>query len=260
MLNSYSYRKAAEGTARDNLALSAVGGPQYVLEVQLQIDAINRDHFIAKALSLRPAFQTAGLRLLASAWRTNADPIVMVNYWDIGSDANTLLNAELQLPDVPEFNELNRLIRAESKALAIPLADTESVPLPAGVRRDKSVQSMEAVLRHADDVGKELRYLRVNMDVRPEDMAEFVARVEGYLTRFTKQAEWFLGKTYYSITGPAGRISQLWIIPAKNATEVSRVLREAPWLKKPILKTEPTFDVFRATPSDPNLDPSADPV
>lgn len=217
---------------------------QYYLEVHLRIAAANQDEFAEQGKALLDTFKAKGLTLAASAWHTNSDPITIVNYWDIGNDADALLEAELALPDVPKFNAFNKLIDHEIKTIAIPIAASERVALPNQQPQKK--------------LSSDFRYLRVSMEVDPASLPEFGARVEGYMAKFTRDAGWALGSTFYSITGTAGQVSQLWIIHETDSRGVEAKLRGAPWLAKDLIKKPPTFDILRATPADPNLDPSRD--
>lgn len=213
---------------------------KYLLEVDLKVRADRLEEFVDQGLALLPAFENAGLTLVSSAWKTSSDPIDIVNYWDLGNDANVLLEAELQLPDIPEFNTFNKLIEFEVKSIVIPLAARERSPAPA--------------LRDL-----EYRYLRVRSQVPSENLAEFVARVEAYMSRFTRHFGWFLGDTYYGVTGNAGLMTQLWVIPPISAPAIVETLAVAPWLTlregEQLVAAPATFEILRATPSDPNLDP-----
>jgi hypothetical protein len=215
--------------------------------VQLEVAAHNQDAFVKGALELLPAFGDVGLTVKTSAWRTNSDPVQLVNYWDIGDDADTLLNAELALPDLPGFNAFNQLIQLEVKRIVIPIGASESTPFPTPASANAKLP-------------QDYRYLRVTTRVESASLPEFAARVEGYMARFTRDAKWLLGDTYYGITGPAGLVSQLWVIRNNDSRDIEKKLRMAPWLTTDIIKAPVTFDILRATPSDPNLDQSRDPI
>jgi hypothetical protein len=218
---------------------------QYYLEVRSRIAVKNRDQFVKQGIALLDAFKANGLTLVASAWSTSSDPITVINYWDMGNDANSLLEAELALPDIPQFNAFNDLIDDEIKSITIPIAAAERVDLPMRPPNTK--------------LPGDYRYLRASMEVDSANLPEFAARIDGYMVKLTSDAGWTLGDTYYSITGSAGRISQLWVIQDTDPREVAAKLRRAPWLAKDLVGNTLTFDIFGATPSDPNLDPGRAP-
>jgi hypothetical protein len=216
--------------------------------VQSTVAAQDQKAFVKQGVPiLKTVLPKVNLFLKASMWRTSTGPIRVVNYWDLGNDADTLLDAELALPDVPQFNEFNALIATEDKALTIPIAQAESVPLPK-LRRGQQKLSTR------------YRYLRVSLEVTAVLLAEFCARVDGYMEPFTKQLGWALGTTYYALTGRSGTIAQLWVIPTKNMRTVALALDQAPWLRSDVINRPYTFEILRATPADPNLDPSIDPI
>ena len=219
---------------------------QYLLEVQSTVAAKDQKAFVEMGVPiLRTDLPKVNLLLKASMWRTSTGPIRVVNYWDMGNDANTLLDAELALPDVPQFNEFNALITTEDKALTIPIAQAQSVLLPPRKPGQKKLSAR-------------YRYLRVSVEVTAVLLAEFCARVDGYMETFTRQLGWALGTSYYALTGRSGTIAQLWVIPTKSMQEVTLALEQAPWLKSDVINRPYTFEVLRATPADPNLDPSID--
>ncbi len=242
MLTPLSFSKSKQLAAPPRPGRIPAARRQYFLEVQSRIAASDQDEFVKRGVALLPAFQANGLTLVASAWSTSSDPLSVINYWDIGSDANALLEAELALPDVPQFNAFNELVDDESKAIAIPIAATERVDLPARPTNKKKLPA-------------DYRYLRASMLVDSSALPEFAARIDGYMVKITRDAGWSLGNTYYSITGTAGRISQLWVIQESDSRAVKAKLRKAPWLTKDLVGNTLTFDILGATPSDPNLDP-----
>lgn len=221
---------------------------QYLLEVQSTVAAKDQKAFVEQGVPiLENVLPQVKLLLKASMWRTCTGPIRIVNYWDLGNDADTLLDAELALPDVPQFNQFNALIATEDKALTIPIAQAQSVPLPPRKRGQKKLSAS-------------YRYLRVSLEVTAVLLAEFCARVDGYMETFTKQLGWALGTTYYALTGRSGTVAQIWVIPTKSLRAVALALDQAPWLRSDVINRPYTFEVLRATPADPNLDPSTDPI
>jgi hypothetical protein len=219
---------------------------RYFLEVEHEVPAVDRVEFAKQGQALLATFELLGLTPATSGWRTDSDPIIVVNYWDMGSDANALFRAELELPDVPGFNRFNALARKETKNIVIPLCGYATVPI------DSSKLSQNGKLP-----AEEYRYLRVVSEVSSLHLPEFVARLDGYLELFTTEAGWFLGDTYLGITGSAGTVVQIWLIPIKKAEAIPRYLEQAPWLD-PKLIDGPSFQILRATDEDPNINPSSD--
>jgi hypothetical protein len=101
------------------------------------------------------------------------------------------------------------------------------------------------------------RYLRVVSEVSSLNLPEYVARLDGYLELFTRQAGWFHGDTYLGITGNAGTVAQVWLIPVAKVAAVPSYLQQAPWLAAELVGP-PTFQILEATYSDPNLQASTD--
>jgi hypothetical protein len=97
----------------------------------------------------------------------------------------------------------------------------------------------------------------VECEVSNTNFSEFVALVEGYLARFTKRAGWFLGDTYYGITGREGVVSQVWLIPVGQILSVGSSLASARWLQSPIAENVHT-EILRATPADPSVKSSGE--
>ncbi len=219
----------------------------YFLQVETEVPAVKRDIFAAAGRELVQTFIQAGLHPTTSAWYTNAGPIVVMNYWDMGTDANALLDAELVLPDVPKFNAFNTIVQKEVKNIVVPIAADQCVPSPN---------------RQGGKLSKnDYRYLHVKIVIPTVHLAEFAARVESHIKLFTHQRDWYLGNTYLGITGTEGAVSQLWLIrsTAEGHKKIATLLADAPWLQKDLLREEsPRFQVLRATESDPVLDSSAD--
>jgi hypothetical protein len=200
-----------------------------------------RSRFGSEGRALLPTFAREHLIMTASAWNTDSDPAFVVHYWDMGNDANALLEAELGLPDIPRFNAFNELVTTEIKSIAVPIAGDQFVPLPSGFEGERSLSPSD------------FRYLRVVSEVGNVYLPEFAALVEGSMMTFTKHAEWYLGDTYLNITGLAGTVSQLWIIPAQDADKAASRLKDAIWLREQVIQSTPRFQVLHATPMDPNF-------
>lgn len=216
---------------------------RYFLEVELEIMANKKKDFTREGQNFLASFRASNLDLVASAWRTDVGPIVAVNYWDMGNDANNLLEAELSLPDIPGFNDFNALVEREIKSIVVPLAGEESRAIPKSVFGQLDRQ--------------EYSYLRVVSVVPTKTFPEFAARVEGYLGAFTEFHDLYLGDTYLSITGTEGRVSQMWIVQNSKLPNIPDLLDEAAWLQDDVLlETRPAFQILRATQSDPNFAPT----
>jgi hypothetical protein len=204
---------------------------------------VKRDTFAKQACDLVQTFKDVGLVPTASAWSTGGGPIVVVNYWDMGTDANVLLEAELALPDVPKFNAFNNILQREIKNIVVPIARGEITPIPGDGKLP----------------GEDFRYLRVKSEVPTAQLAEFVARVEGDLGAFTKECGWLLGATYFGITGTEGLFSQLWLVRSAKCKDVAKHLQSAPWLDRNLVREgSPSFQILEATRSDPVVQAPAD--
>ena len=112
-----------------------------------------RSRFGSEGRALLPTFAREHLIMTASAWNTDSDPAFVVHYWDMGNDANALLEAELGLPDIPRFNAFNELVTTEIKSIAVPIAGDQFVPLPSGFEGERSLSPSD------------FRYLRVVSEV-----------------------------------------------------------------------------------------------
>jgi hypothetical protein len=221
---------------------------RYYLEVEIQVPADRKQEFASKGQEFLPNFEQAQLKLAVSAWQTDTGPIFAVNYWDMGGDANVLLEAELALPDVVGFNEFNALVQSEVKNIVVPIAHDPGAPLPD---TEKTADGKF--------LAKDYRYLRVVSSVPAPRLPEFVARIEGQMEHFThRTAGWFLGNSYLGITGRDGTVSQIWLVPAGDIPNIAEKLRQAPWLRADVVRTAPIFQVLRSTPSDPLLETSED--
>lgn len=213
---------------------------RYVLEVNFEVQPTELGKFAEQSKNLVPTFEKLGLHPKYSLFRTDSTPTRVVNYWDMGNDANQLLVAELALPDIPRFNTFNTIVRREVKNIVIPIAPEESLPFPKATKESEKLSA------------EDYCYLRVECEVSNTNFSEFVATVEGYLARFTKRSNWFLGDTYYGITGREGIVSQVWLIPVGHILSVGTRLAQARWLQSPIAENV-TTEILRATPSDPRV-------
>ncbi|MBV9948625.1 MAG: hypothetical protein JOZ69_17385, partial [Myxococcales bacterium] len=98
---------------------------RYFLEVQSKLPAREQSIFADEGVALLDTFASVGLHIAASAWAAALDPLYVVHYWDLGDDANALLEAELALPDIPMFNVFNERVTEEIKTIVVPLARTD---------------------------------------------------------------------------------------------------------------------------------------
>lgn len=219
---------------------------RYFLEVQIQVPATKREMFTDEGGAFLEAFKKEQLSLVVSAWRTDVGPIQAVNYWDMGDDANSLLAVELALPDVTGFNAFNAIVQNEIKNIVIPVAHDQFVAVP------EKLLTAKGKLPQAD-----YRYLRVTTEISAENLPEFDALLDADLKAFTTRNEWYLGDTYLAITGREGAVSQVWIIPAKDDLNVADKLARASWLN-PEVSPPPSFQILRATHSDPTIEGSGD--
>ena len=107
---------------------------RYLLEVSSEISAIEQASFEKQGSALLPTFKAAHLKIVASGWGSHSDPAFVIHYWDLGNDANGLLEAELALPDIPAFNRFNKLAKNEIKNIVIPLAADQFTPIVNGTQ------------------------------------------------------------------------------------------------------------------------------
>jgi hypothetical protein len=215
----------------------------YFLEVVIEVAGTEREKFSRLGQQFLYNFEQVGFTPVVSAWRTDTGPVFAVNYWNLGTDANTLLNAEFVLPEIPGFTEFNAMLQSESKNLAVSVAREERVAVPVKLPRDR------------------YRYLRVVSRVAVPLLPEFVARVEGNMRSFTERpkgvgSKWYVGDTYLMITGAEGMVSQIWIIPVEDVPLIPRRLAQAKWLEREVTPAPPDFQVLRATHCDPLLEAS----
>ena len=147
----------------------------------------------------------------------------------MGHDANALLAAERDLPDKPEYARFENFIIKETKEIIMPLARvSRSAPRKDGV----------------------YVYMLVKYNVRTQNLAEFQARLEESIVPFAKKRDWLLGDSYLGVTGRAGDVSQLWLIPQAKITRAKADVREASWYK--LINGEATIRIL--TPLE-SIDP-----
>lgn len=218
---------------------------RYFLEVSFEVRPADHPSFARQSRDLVPTFKSVGLHPRYSFSRPQDGLTRVVNYWDLGTDANQLLEAELALPDVPSFNSFNTIVRREVKNLVLPIASEERISPPL----------LEPGAKLSGD---EFRYLRVQCEVSNNNFSEFVARVEGYLARTTSLAGWYLGDTYYGITGQEGIVSQVWLVPVRALDGVEKQVRAAYWLRDDVAERI-QIDLFTPTLSDPLLTAGGEP-
>jgi hypothetical protein len=176
---------------------------------------------------------TNTLNLLHASMEINNEEVRLFHYWNMNYDADNLTLAELRLPDMPAYARFDRLIVDEIKDIVIPTARSRFVPIPEQV------------------FGQRYVYFMSTFQVRSENLAEFQAHLEGNVIPFADRNGWFLGDSFLGITGLAGRITQLWIVPENAVTLAPARLAAAPW--QGLLRSAPTYKFLEPLPPDPFL-------
>jgi hypothetical protein len=181
--------------------------------------------------------ESAGLKLELSCWEVRGDVVNFYNYWSMEADANRLTFAELVLPDLPGFARFAKLWLSETKDLVVPINDVKRT-----VVKNENLQL---------DEGKQYVYVRAVQTVPFVGISEFAARLEAGLIPFAKDNGWFLGDAYWGLTGPSGRVVQMWIVPEEDALFAAQRLATASW--QTLVAGVPSYQVLEPTPADPLL-------
>jgi hypothetical protein len=127
---------------------------------------------------------------------------------------------------------------SESKDIVIPIN---------AVRREAKDEDGHSLLEE----GRQYVYLRVTHEIPFVTVSEFAARLEGSLMPFARYNGWFLGDTYWGLTGKAGHVVQMWVIPEDDSQFAAQRLATLPW--HALTSGPPTYQVLEPTPSDPTI-------
>jgi hypothetical protein len=203
----------------------------YQLQVTTQMRREKLPAFNKTSHQLVELIEAAGLKLKLSCWEMNGDIVQFYNYWDLAEDCNRLAFAELILPDVPGYAKFAKLWISETKDIVIPIT---------AVHQEGNVESTTPGV-----------YVRVSYELPFTVLSEFAARVEGALRPFARYSGWILGDIYWQLTGAAGAVVEMWLIPEAEAAFAAQRLSTLPWYS--LIPKTPVFQILDPTPSDPNL-------
>lgn len=214
------------------------------LPYQLQVETlVAREHLpllVNQGPRLVSLIESTKLKLTYAAWRVSGDTVTLCMNWDMGFDADLLTEAELLLPDIPEYAEFERLIIDEVKNIVVPVSMA---------RRPAMTWLPNGELQCNLPLGDKYVYLRAEYQVAARDLAEFAALLEGALFPFAKTHGWYDGRTFIGITGRAGELVQNWLVPESGASLAAQRLASAPW--NGLLRKEPVVSVLEPAGTDP---------
>lgn len=211
---------------------------------RLHVTLVLEKHHVAGLLqpgaaeALTAMHAPAGLGLLHSAWnfneaREDTDRVTIYNVWTM-FDADSLLRAELLLPDEPAYAVFQRHVIAENKDLILPVVPkTFEGPDPST-----------------------FNYLRIRRALRLPKVAEYSARLEAGVIPFCQDNGWGEGQAYFSLTGRTGSITQLWKVPSEISLARAQELLEPESWSQPELfdrNIQPDFLLLTPTPGDPTI-------
>lgn len=207
----------------------------YILDVSHDIKRTDLPVFINQGHVLVDVIEgTNDLQLQMSGWQIDGEIVHIYNYWRLVNGPESLVMAELKLPDIPVYVRFDNYMLAEGKEILTPISKDVGVPITADDRR------------YARYV-----YARVALKVRPTDFAELLARFEALLPAFAYRNGWRLGDTYLGLTGDASTLIQTWAVPDVVAPQVQQKLASAPWAS--LLQAAPVCAILDPTPSCPLL-------
>lgn len=218
---------------------------EFIFEAQVSVDIAAWAAFDQKLKgqagpALVQIHQAAGLELINSCIDFSATTIDFCNYWRLGIDANALAQAEIRMSDNIVFAEFDKLVQHDETKSLLCRVQTVAVARPSGFEVAKS------------------RYLRIQYDVQPRELEEFMARLEAHVPTFGHDEGWALGTVFIYHSGRGGRAVQLWLVPAAQDLSVFQAaLARMPWLRSirgvPLLRpgTAPLATLLQPTPFDP---------
>jgi hypothetical protein len=211
-------------------ARPAKGEPPYLLQVMTRIERKDLSMLERLGDQLVRLIEDEGWDLVHASCEVSNTEVDLYLHWNIGTNSNALLEAELNLPDKPAYARFERAIVFETKELVRPVT-----------RMSRPVDLVP---------GERYVYLRATYNVKTQKLAEFQARLEESLVPFAKINGWMLGDAFLGITGVSGSITQLWLVPERSMGIAQARLARATWQD---LLTEPPVCKFL----DPlNIDPT----
>jgi len=204
--------------------------PPYLLQVMTRIERKDLSMLERLGDQLVRLIEDEGWDLVHASCEVSNTEVDLYLHWNIGTDANALLEAELNLPDKPAYARFERAIVFETKELVRPIT---------------------RVSRKFDPTSEERYvYLRTAYNVKTQKLAEFQARIEESVVPFAKINGWMLGDAFLGVTGVSGSVTQLWLVPERSMGIAQARLARATWQD---LLTEPPVCKFL----DPmNIDPT----
>lgn len=234
--------------------------------------------FEERANRLVKHFADAGLELFVSGWRADGPNVRIVNLWRL-TDANALIDAELQLVDNPDYLLLDQDLINERKHIVIPVTGTEKLkkakaalaeafelnakealaqslamstrPTPTAAEHELAERVRRAGAKAAARIvprGQSSMYAVVTYGVETEDLAEFRARFEAGIKAFRVLTGWKLGNSFLGVTGSDDVITQFWSIPVEHASNVQDFLSRAPW--DPVTSKPPSVELLHPSSFD----------
>lgn len=208
--------------------------PEYQLQVVTEIARSNLAMIYKLGPELVGLIQDTGvLTLTHSSWYITEDVVRLHAYWDMHGDADSLTIAELQIPDKPAYAKFDQIMLSEVKDIVL--------PVPGGsMKSDVDPQQRNRYV-----------YLRAMYQVETAKLSEFSARLQASVIPFAYKYGWMLGDAYLGVTGRAGSIVQLWIVPERVVQLAPQRLAATPWHE--LLKERPQYLVLEPTPTDPIL-------
>lgn len=208
----------------------------YVLDVAHDIKRTDLNVFINQGKTLVDVIEnTKDLKLRMSGWHIDGEIVRIYNYWELVDGPQSLIRAELKLPDNPVFVRFDRYMLSETKDLVTPMSMKFGLPITQADR----------------NTGTRFVYARITYKVNPRDWAELLARFEGTLKAFGIENGWRLGDTYIGLTGDASTITQTWAVPEAAAHLVAQRLASTSWA--PLLAKPIVCQILEPTPSCPLL-------
>lgn len=229
----------AKGKAATGTALKSPLPLPYQLQVETKVGRDKLPFLINKGARLVELIESTTLTLTHAAWQVTSDSVSLFMNWDMGFDADALTEAELILPDIPEYAEFERLIIDETKNIVVPMS----------MARRPALTQEAGELRCNLPLTDRYVYVRATYQVEARDLAEFAALLEGALWVFARDYGWYDGRTFIGLTGRAGELVQHWLVPEAGAALAAQRLASAPW--RELSRNEPIVRVLEPTPTDP---------
>jgi hypothetical protein len=137
--------KEERAARRKERSLANARERYYVLDVAHDIRRTDLSVFIQRGQLLVDVIENTGeLKLLMSGWQTIGDIVRIYNYWHLVNGPDSLLSAELLLPDNPVFVSFDNYMLSEVKEVVTPLA------MEVGVKMDRVEEVVTELATDAD--------------------------------------------------------------------------------------------------------------